>query len=176
MQLKQIIRVLLVTLALLMVPLIAMQFTAEMQWTLSDFVFMGVLIGSIGLMFEFVSTKGTNLSYKAATALALGAALLLIWGNLAVGIIGNEDNTANLFYFGALLVGLVGAFIANLRPRGMMRAMGATAVAILLVPVIAIIVFKPPFEEGMVPVFMLSAFFAGLFALSALLYKRAATA
>jgi len=103
------------------------------------------------------------------------AGLLLIWMNLAVGIIGSEDNPANMLYVGVLAVGIIGAGIARLRPRGMARTLFATAFAQMLVPVIALIIWRPSLEEtpGIVGVFILNAFFAALFVVSAMLFHRA---
>ncbi len=58
--------------------------------------------------------------------------------NGAVGIIGSEDNDANMLYFGVLAVGVVGALMARFRPIGMMLALIATALAQMLVAVIAL--------------------------------------
>jgi len=103
------------------------------------------------------------------------AGLLLIWMNLAVGIIGSEDNPANMLYVGVLAVGIIGAGFARLRARGMSYTMFATALAQILVPVIALIIWRPSLEEtpGIVGVFILNAFFAALFAVSAMLFHRA---
>jgi hypothetical protein len=49
--------------------------------------------------------------------------------NLAVGIIGSEDNPANLMYGGVLAVGIIGAIIARFEPHGMARALVATTLA-----------------------------------------------
>jgi hypothetical protein len=77
-------------------------------------------------------------------------------------------------YFGVLVVGMIGALIARLQPRGMSRALFAMALAQLLVPVIALVVWNPPFDPGVVPVFGLNAMFAMLFVVSALLFRHAA--
>jgi thiazole synthase ThiGH ThiG subunit len=60
-------------------------------------------------------------------ALALVAAMLLVWVNLAVGIIGSEDNPANIMYLGVHAVLILGALLALFRPQGMARALFATA-------------------------------------------------
>jgi hypothetical protein len=49
--------------------------------------------------------------------------------NLAVGVIGTEDDPANLMYVGVLAVGIIGAIIARFRPHGMARTLFATALA-----------------------------------------------
>jgi hypothetical protein len=124
--------------ALLLIPAIAMQFTAEVDWTAGDFVVMGVLLGSLAGTYEFLARKAPNWIYRAGAALALFAALLLVWVNLAVGIIGSENNDANMMYAGVLAVAVGGACLAHFRSPGMARAMTATAAAQVLVAVIAL--------------------------------------
>ena len=80
-----------------------------------------------------------NSAYRAAVGVALAAAFILVWVNLAVGIIGSEDNPANVMYGGVLAVGIIGAIIARFQPHGMARALVATALAQALVAVIALI-------------------------------------
>ncbi len=124
---------------ILLVPLIAMQFTDEVMWDLADFIFMGILLAGVGIVLELTARKTGNSAYKTGVALALAAAFITIWVNGAVGIIGNEDNDANLMYYGVLLVGVIGALIARFEAAGMVRAMVATAVAQGLVFVIALV-------------------------------------
>lgn len=80
-----------------------------------------------------------NNAYRAAVGVALAAAFVLVWMNLAVGVIGSEDNPANLMHGGVLAAAIVGVVIARFRPRGMARALLATALAKALVAVIALI-------------------------------------
>jgi hypothetical protein len=54
-----------------------------------------------------------NRAYRAAVGVAIAAAFILVWMNLAVGIIGSEDNPANLMYGGVLAIGIIGAVIAR---------------------------------------------------------------
>ena len=139
MQNKNIIRIALVTAFILLLPLLAMQFTDEVVWDLADFAVAGVLLFGAGLTYELVARKGGTIAYRAAVGVAVAAALLLVWMNLAVGLIGTEDNPANLMYVGVLAVGIIGAVIARFQPHGMARALFATALAQMLVPVIALI-------------------------------------
>ena len=104
--------------------------------------------------------------YRAAGGLALVAALILVWMNLAVG---TEDDSPGLLLFGVLVVGIVGAIIARFRPHGMARALFATALAQALVAVIAMIAWEQYFE-----VLILNGFFIALWVGSALLFRRAA--
>lgn len=83
---NNIVRVALVTVLILLVPFIAMQFTDEVTWGLLDFAIAGVLLFGAGLMFELAARTTRNNTYRIAIAAALGLALLLTWAELAVGI------------------------------------------------------------------------------------------
>lgn len=73
---------------LLLIPLIAMQFTNEVNWTRSDFVVAGALLFGTGLMCEFVLRKVDHLKFRIAFCAALLVFLILVWAELAVGIFG----------------------------------------------------------------------------------------
>jgi xanthine/uracil permease len=123
--------------------------------------------------------------YRAAIGIACATGFVLVWINAAAGIIG--DGPVNLLYVGVLAVGFVGAVIARFQPRGLALALFATAVAQMLVPVIALAIWKagwqdlltdpnspnPPFDPGIAPVLGLNAVFAALWLVSALLFRRA---
>jgi hypothetical protein len=176
---KNIIRIALVTVFLLLIPLVAMQFTDEVDWNLFDFVVAGALLFGSGLTYELIARKGGNTAYRAAVGVAVATALLLVWINLAVGIIGSENNPVNALYFLVVFIGIIGVGIARFRPRGMAWTLFATAIAQLLVPVIALFIGKsqaralqdPP---GFVGVLALNAFFAMLFVVSGLLFRHSA--
>jgi hypothetical protein len=177
MKIKNIIRIALVTAFILLIPLLAMQFSDEVNWSLSDFVVAGALLFGSGLTYELIARKAGNTAYRAAAGVAVAAALLLVWINLAVGIIGSEDNPVNLMYFGVLAVGIAGAAIARLKPQGMARALFATAFAQVLVPVIALTIGKLQVNSEKelfygLRVAGLNAFFVMLFVVSALLFRR----
>ena len=175
---KAAIRLAIATGIILLLPLIAMQFTDEVVWDLADFVAAGVLLFGTGLAYELMARKGGTVTYKAAIGVALATVFLLVWVNGAVGIIGSENNDANLMYFGVLAVGIIGAIIARLQPLGMARALFVTALAQALVPVIALTIWQPTSwgAAGVFGVFVLNAFFVMLLVGSALLFKRAAYA
>ena len=75
-------------LILLLVPLIAMQFTDEVNWSILDFVVAGALLLSTGLICEFVIRKVINIRYRILICITLLIMLILIWLELAVGIFG----------------------------------------------------------------------------------------
>ena len=123
---------------LLLLPLIAMQFTDEVNWDETDFLVFGAMVAAAGGTYELAARTTDNSTYRAAVGVALAAAFILVWINLAVGIIGSEDSPANLMYGGVLAVGIIGAVIARFQPVGMARALSATALVQALVDVIAL--------------------------------------
>ena len=76
------------TALLLLVPLVAMQFTNEVQWTLSDFIVMGALLSGIGSAFVIIARRILP-KHRLPTGIALLALFLYIWAELAVGIFTN---------------------------------------------------------------------------------------
>ena len=155
--------------AILAIPLIAMQFTDEVAWTTFDFIAAGVMLGAAALAYELTTMNKVSLAYRAAVALAVGTAFMLVWVNGAVGVLGDEDNGANLIFLGVFAVGFIGAVLAGLRPAPMAHAMAATAVAQIVAALIALILSSgTPLEVALT-----AAFSGGWFA-SAFLFHRAA--
>lgn len=160
----------------LMVPLIAMQFTDEVHWTLFDFLVAGVLIGGAGLVFELIVRMTGNMVYRVAAGVALVAAFLLIWVNGAVGIIGSENNSANLMYGGVLAVELIGVLLSRFRARGMAFALFSTAAAQVVVTAIALALRLGEPVNSPSQIIGVNAFFIVLFVSSGLLFLQAASA
>jgi hypothetical protein len=168
-------RVVRVVALILLVPLVAMLFTDAVAWGPADFVVAGTLLGGTGLLFQAAAKNAGDTPYRVAAGAALASALLLIWVSLAVGVIGGDGDPADLMYAGVLAVGVIGAVDARLRPHGMARALLAMALAQALVAAIALIAGKH--HAAMSSAFELvavNAFFAGLFAGSAGLFRYAA--
>ncbi|MDA3779430.1 MAG: hypothetical protein PF487_04285 [Bacteroidales bacterium] len=85
---KRLIGIILTVALLLLIPLIAMQFTDEVNWSSFDFVVMGILLLSTGFICELVMRKVKKIEYRIALLIAIIGAFLLIWAELAVGIFG----------------------------------------------------------------------------------------
>jgi len=113
---------------LLLLPLVAMRLTNEVNWTAPDFVFAGVLLGGVGVAFELIVRKSGSVAYRLGAALAVIVAFLTVWANAAVGMIGSEDNPYNLVFGAVLLVALIGAILARFEAGGMTRMMVLTAI------------------------------------------------
>jgi hypothetical protein len=152
--------------SLLLVPAVAMRFTREVDWTAFDFMFAAILIGGVGIAFEAAVRMTANIAYRAGIAVALAAIFLLVWVNGAVGMIGSENNPYNLLFIGVIVLALAGAVAARFRAAGMARAMIVAAVAQAAVGAAGI---SADLRGG-----ILSTAFAGLWLLSAALFRQAA--
>lgn len=151
---------------LLALPAVAMQFTEEVDWSASDFVFAALMFGTVGGLLELAARASASLAYRVAVAAAVGCAFLQIWINLAVGIIGNEDNSANWTYFAVVFMAAAGAIVALGEPRGLKRAMLAAAGAQFIFSIIHAV-------DG-TPTAIIDAFFILIWLLAARLFARAA--
>ena len=83
---KQYISIIIATISVLLIPLIAMQFTNEVNWGILDFIVAAILLLSTGLSCNFVMQKVKNTQFRIAIFLAILVLLFLIWAELAVGI------------------------------------------------------------------------------------------
>ena len=160
---------------LLITPAIAMRFTDEVQWTSSDFVFAGVVLIGAGAIAELAVRASGDWSYRIGAGLAVLASVLLLWINGAVGIIGSEDNPANLLYLAVILAALVGAVASRFRSAGLSLAMASAAG---LQAVIGALAVSRGWGEGSEnwpqPVIVLSIVFCLIWLASASLFHRAA--
>jgi hypothetical protein len=166
---KSILRAALVTGVVLLIPLWGVIYVDDWNWDWHGFVVAGVFVFSAAMAYELAVKGMSNKAYRFAMALAVASAFVLTWGNFVLAV---DVSLSNFMYFGVVVVGLVGAAIARLRPRGMALALAGMAAAQMLVPLIALVFLKTPVAPG--------AFIGGngmvivLFAVSALLFRRAA--
>ena len=82
-------RIALVTGTILLIPLLAMQLTDEVNWNLFDFIVVGVMLIGTGLIYELFVNRLPTPRQRLVAGLVLLAALLLAWAELSVGIFGS---------------------------------------------------------------------------------------
>ena len=156
---------------LLLLPALAMRFFPDsgVNWTAADFIVMGLLLALACGLYELGAWISGNVAYRMGFGLAALTAFLTLWVNLAVGMLGSENDGINLMFAGVLLVAAVGGLLAAFKPTGMSRAMFAAGIAQLLAVGVGLAMgeFQP-----------LELALTGLFALpwfaSALLFRKAA--
>ncbi|WP_421897894.1 hypothetical protein [Marinoscillum sp.] len=73
---------------LLLIPLIAMQYTDEVNWSAFDFLIAAILLLGTGFTFDLILRKVKSTPSRIAFSIALLVILLLVWMELAVGIFG----------------------------------------------------------------------------------------
>ena len=78
------------TVAILLVPFIAMKFTDEVKWDGRDFTIAAVLLLGTGLLCELVMRKVKKMQYRLALCAVVLVALFVVWAELAVGILGTR--------------------------------------------------------------------------------------
>jgi len=85
---KRLLLIIFCALIVLLIPLVAMQLTNEVNWTVFDFITAGILLVGTGLMIELTLRLIKKPKYRLAICAAFLIFLILIWAELAVGIFG----------------------------------------------------------------------------------------
>jgi MFS family permease len=169
---NSIVRAALVTVGVLLIPLWGTFYVDGWDWDWKGFVFLGAVVFSAALTYQLVAKTMSNRAYRFAVGLAVATAFVLTWMNWVLTI---DVNPLNVMYLGVVVIGLVGAAIARLRASGMALALVGTAIAQMLVPFLALVFWKTKLAPGgPFAVFGLNGVFIVLFAMSALLFRRAA--
>jgi hypothetical protein len=100
------LRIALPTAFILLLPLVAMQFTDEVNWSLADFVLAGTLLAGTGLLFELAARRPRNIVYRVAATVIAVAAIVL----------GEADDAPGLVLFGGVVI-LATVVLALRTPR-----------------------------------------------------------
>lgn len=124
--------------AVLAVPFTAMQFSGEVNWTAFDFILVAVLLGAIGAAYELAAARG-SLTYRAGVAVAVAAGVMLFVVSGAVGVIGSEDDPANMLYVGLIVLTALGAALSGFRAGRLAMILYAAAGAQVLIATVALV-------------------------------------
>jgi hypothetical protein len=81
-------RILLIIVFIFSVQLIAMQLKEDVNWSLFDFLIMGVLLFGAGMTYEILSKKVRASNTRLVLGLVVLIAVMLIWAELGVGLFG----------------------------------------------------------------------------------------
>ncbi len=162
----------LITTLILLVPLVAMQFTEEVQWSVSDFLVMGALLLGTGMILVRVLRQSAHIAYRAAMGLAIGATFLMIWANLAVGLISSGPNPGNLMYIGVIAVLLIGIYLSRFKVPALERVMFTTAFSLVLLAIIALLANMHHYPgSSMTEIIGVNLFFATPYIVAGLLLR-----
>jgi hypothetical protein len=155
---------------LLLLPAVAMRFTAEVDWGAEDFVIFGAMLAAACGALELLLRRAADPWYFAGFVLAVATAFVLLWANLAVGVIGGDQHPANAWFLAVFAVGLLGAALARLRARGMAWTLRATALAHAVLVLAALAFWPDEALRAAIP----NAVLIALWLLSAMGFARAA--
>ena len=153
--------------ALMALPVIAIRLAEGAESDPGDFVFLLILLAGVGGAYELAVRVPVRAAYGTGVAVAAAAALLSGWINLAVGIIGSEDNQANWIFAAPPAIALAGALLVRFRADGTGRAMAAAALAQAAAFAIAL-------AAGLGFTGPVTVFFVSLWLVAALLFRKAA--
>ncbi|HMS91159.1 MAG TPA: hypothetical protein PKC87_02985 [Candidatus Absconditabacterales bacterium] len=113
--------------------------------------------------------------YYIAWGVGLFGILFLGRINGAIGLIGSENNPANLLYRAVFITRIIGSIISRFKSGGMMYTLFMTAVIQFLIPFFALFVRPAKTtwgNAGVIGVLILNFFFVITFMVSALLFRK----
>lgn len=147
--------------------------TNKIQWNETIvYSIILVLIPSIYELWQWLKIQ--NKFYRIAFCIWIFWAFLIIWINGAVGIIGSEDNPANLMYAAVLITWLIGSILSLLKPRGMAYTLFTVSIIQILVPLFALFIWPAKVswgEAGVLEVLIFNSIFAIIFIISWLFFQ-----
>ena len=76
-------------LSLLLIPLFGNIFSNQVNWSLFDFIIMGLLLGMLGIIIHFILEKVRDKTFRIVPIIFVLIIFLIIWAELAVGIFGS---------------------------------------------------------------------------------------
>jgi hypothetical protein len=135
---------------------------------------MGLMLAALCGVVELAVRWSSSGLYRQAMALAALGAFHTTWANLAVGVVASENNPYNLVFLGIVLATIVAAAISRARAGTMAKILPVTALAMLVALAIGQAVGSDEFHDTGLAEWIAVTILAGFYALSALLFRRAA--
>lgn len=99
-----------------------------MNWSIGDFIVAGVLLAMLGVAGMIFVRLKRPLSYRLGFVAHIVGSVLLFWAGGAVGLIGDANHPANLYYLLVLLVGVVGGVYGRFSPGAMKKTLLVMAI------------------------------------------------
>lgn len=130
---------LLVAAFVLIAPAVAMRLTSQVVWTGFDFAAMGLLLG-LGLGgYEILAASARSSPGRIGGAVAVLAACLAVWIELAVGIVGDGGGIPGFAQVALVAAVMVGAVWTRGRPAAMRRLMFAATAGQMGIALLAVV-------------------------------------
>ena len=155
----------------LVIPLLGNMFVEGWNWNPGAFVLLWVVLAIATLVYKLIATRPAAVpAHRVGAALAVLAGFLIFWMSIGPKIIG-EENPGNLLYLLAILLGLIGVGFSRLQPARLAKVAFGMTVALLVIPVVAVLLWPTNFGHGYLKVQLLSSVFAAMFLVSGLLFR-----
>ncbi|MEM7763855.1 MAG: hypothetical protein AAF290_07210 [Pseudomonadota bacterium] len=98
---------------------------------------LAMLVTGLWLVYRHIRPKpAAPRAQRFAWQVTLFGVFLMLWVSGAVGIIGSEDNPANLMFAALLATGVCGSAISRLRPKGLRITLALMAVAQIIIALV----------------------------------------
>ena len=88
MKLSRQVYIIILTTSFLLIPIVAMQYTDDVEWTSRDFAIMAILLIAVGLSLDFAYRKAKTRLVRVLALMGIFLMFVIIWAELAVGIFG----------------------------------------------------------------------------------------
>lgn len=161
-----------VTLGFLFIPMLAMLLQTGLQWSVFDFMVVGGLVFTAAMGFMLLRSWSNSPTQSLAAMLAVASTFLVVWVNLAVGLIGAGPHWGNWIYAIIPFVIVGGVMIGGQNVRGLRISMYAAAISFLVIGLIALIAGLQNLPESSVrEIIGINVMFATLYLFSALLFQ-----
>ena len=141
--------------------------------TVAEFAGLAMIIG---VLIFVVFHLSQNRTYRYGLLLAFVPVFLVLWINLAVGIIGEPEDPANLMYIAVPAVAVIGAIVVQFEASGMARALTLAACVQGLVAVVTLLTARSEPARWLWSLLVLNAVLVALWMGSAALFRKAAEA
>ncbi len=141
-----------------------------MNWDALDYMAaLALVAGSTGA-YWIATRSARSLWHHVAVLIAAGGALLMLWMQLAVGLIGSGAHPINEAMGLVLVVGATGALLSRFRASGLRTTLLVAAGTQMVLGAIGFILLPAEFFSD---TFLVTAFFSGLWTASAFLFHLA---
>jgi hypothetical protein len=168
------IKVALGSLLVLLIPFTASFLSEEMDWSPFDYILVWIMLFLTGTAYSFITRNSKDAVYRIAVGLAVVSGLMLTWVNLAVGLIGSEDNPINLSYFFILALGILASFMMRFKAVYMTMILVSMAFGMVIVAVVALFLNMQSLPQSSVTQIMgVTGFFMMPLLVAAILFYQA---
>jgi hypothetical protein len=159
---------------MLLIALLGNTFVEGWNWNPGAFVLLWAVLAIAALVYKLIATSPDAApAHRLAAALAVLTGFVIFWMSIGPKIIG-EEHPGNLLYLLAILLGLIGVGFSRLQPARLAKVAFGMAVALLIIPIVAVLLWPSNFGHGYPKVQLLSSVFAAMFTASGLLFRRTA--